>query len=98
MLTEAAAPAPAPVVAPEAAAAAAAAPIVDAAALAVPPAPVVPAPPGIPIGSALPDMGLQLPSTLPIPTDLMCEGTAWSAERSDQPGGATPSAGRRDDW
>jgi hypothetical protein len=95
----------------EAASAAAAAPIIDAAALAAPPVPVVPlgglggvpAPvgvvPPIPVGSAMPDIGLPLPSTLPIPTDLVCEGTAWSAHRdSDSHVGAASSVGRRDRW
>jgi hypothetical protein len=77
----------------EAVTASAAAPIADAAALAAPPVPVVPvgglggipAPvgvvPSIPVGSAMPDIGLPLPASLPIPTDLVCEGTAWAAHR-----------------
>jgi hypothetical protein len=48
---------------------------------------------------AMPDIGLPLPSSLPIPTDLVCEGTAWPAHRdSDGHVGAASAVGRRDQW
>jgi hypothetical protein len=98
----------------EAVTASAAAPITNAAAVAAPPVPPVPvvpigglggvpAPvgvvPSIPVASAVPDIGLPLPATLPIPTDLVCEGTAWAAHRG--PGnhlGSATAVDRRDHW
>ncbi|UXA20383.1 hypothetical protein [Mycobacterium sp. SMC-4] len=38
--------------------------------------------PAVPLGDAFPALPL-LPATLPMPTDLICEGTAWSAGATD---------------
>ncbi|WP_264058663.1 hypothetical protein [Mycolicibacterium psychrotolerans] len=57
------------------------------------PVPVVPLPEGLP--------GLPLlPGGLPVPEDLVCEGTAWSAEtgRGPSDGGAATGERRDDRW
>jgi hypothetical protein len=58
----------------------------------VPPVPVAP------LAEAVPGFPL-LPSSLPVPHDFVCEGTAWSAKRNPD---VTPHsallAGRRDQW
>lgn len=61
-------------------------------------APALPIP-AVPLGDAAPGLPL-LPATLPVRQDLVCEGTAWSAQL-DSADGATPvpaSAERRDQW
>ncbi len=55
-----------------------------------PPVPPVPVP-VTPITNALPGLPL-LPSSLPMPTDLVCEGTAWSADRTSRGGERTVTA------
>jgi hypothetical protein len=98
VLSATAAPVAAP--APAAAPIAEAAPVAEAAGILAPPAPPVPVVPvpaavGIPpvppvavpiapIAQAVPGFPL-LPSALPVPHDLVCEGTAWSAKRSPDP-------------
>ncbi|MCV7152850.1 hypothetical protein H7I57_16715, partial [Mycobacterium pyrenivorans] len=67
-----------------------------------PPVPAAPAAalPAVPLGDALPGLPL-LPATLPVPHDLVCEGTAWSAGQSpDESGVPTASTrqDRRDEW
>jgi hypothetical protein len=80
-----------------------------------PPAPPVPVPavplagglppvpvtvPVVPIAEAVPGLPL-LPSSLPVPHDFVCEGTAWSAERNaggDATGHALLAADRRGEW
>jgi hypothetical protein len=63
---------------------------------AIPPAVV----PVAPLAEAVPGFPL-LPSSMPLPHDFVCEGTAWSAKRYPD-AGVTPHsallAGRRDQW
>jgi hypothetical protein len=69
------------------------------AAAAVPPVPPVVVPVA-PLAEAVPDLPL-LPSSLPVPHDFVCEGTAWSAERNPDTGATSRSAllaDRRDQW
>jgi hypothetical protein len=69
---------------------------VHAAAAPVPPVVV----PVAPIADAVPGFPL-LPSSLPVPHDFVCEGTAWSAKRNPDTGVAPRSAllaERRDQW
>jgi hypothetical protein len=94
----------------------AAAPVAEAAGVVPPPAPAVPVPavpladglppvppvtvPVAPIAEAVPGLPL-LPSSLPVPHDFVCEGTAWSAGRNTA-GDAAPrrplTADRRHEW
>jgi hypothetical protein len=77
------------------------------------PVPVVPMPaagaipaippvvvPVAPLAEAVPGFPL-LPSSMPLPHDFVCEGTAWSAKRNAD-AGVTPQsallASRRDQW
>jgi hypothetical protein len=71
----------------------------------VPPVGAIPAVPPVvvpvaPLADALPGFPL-LPSSLPLPHDFICEGTAWSAKRTPD-AGVTPHsallADRRDQW
>jgi hypothetical protein len=65
---------------------------------AIPPVPPVVVPVA-PLAEAVPGFPL-LPSSLPVPHDFVCEGTAWSAKRNSD-AGATHSAllaERRDQW
>jgi hypothetical protein len=53
-----------------------------------------------PIAEAVPGLPL-LPSSLPVPHDFVCEGTAWSAERKAGGNASTPApvaANRRVEW
>jgi hypothetical protein len=91
--------------APIADAAGVAAPIADAAGV-VPPAPVFPdignlgsfVPAALPVPS-VPGLPVPLPQTVSLPHDLICEGTAWSASKSNA---HPPTVGRalanRRDW
>ncbi|KWX67349.1 hypothetical protein ASJ79_21935 [Mycobacterium sp. NAZ190054] len=62
-------------------------PVVPAGAPAAPPLTL----PAVPLGDAVPGLPL-LPATLPVPRDLVCEGTAWSSGRTEQPESVTPAA------
>jgi hypothetical protein len=55
--------------------------------------------PVAPIAEAVPEFPL-LPSSLPVPHDLVCEGTAWSFKRGhDGEIGSRPTvAAERRDW
>jgi hypothetical protein len=65
----------------------------------MPPVPPVVVPVA-PLAEAVPGFPL-LPSSLPVPHDFVCEGTAWSAKRNPDTG-VTPHsalvADRRDPW
>jgi len=69
------------------------------AAAAIPPVPPVVVPVA-PLADAVPGFPL-LPTSLPVPHDFVCEGTAWSAKRNPGVGGTPHSAlvaERRDQW
>ena len=63
-------------------------------------APVADATPIAPLAEAVPGFPL-LPSSMPLPHDFVCEGTAWSAKRNPN-AVVTPHpallASRRDQW
>jgi collagen type IV alpha len=49
---------------------------------------------------SIPGVGIPLPSQLPVPSDLLCVGTDWSASQGDH-GAQSPSASTvngRDRW
>ncbi|AFM17358.1 hypothetical protein Mycch_2586 [Mycolicibacterium chubuense NBB4] len=56
---------------------------------------------GVPLGDAVPGMRL-LPDTLPVPQDLVCEGTAWAEKRTPgdphQDSDGTAVAASRTHW
>jgi hypothetical protein len=49
---------------------------------------------------SVPGLGIPLPNKMPVPSDLLCAGTDWSASQGDH--GALPAVGpaadRRDRW
>ncbi|MCV7073159.1 hypothetical protein H7H73_25355 [Mycobacterium rufum] len=62
-------------------------------------APAVPVP-VVPLPESVPGLPL-LPATLPVPQDLVCEGTAWSAttgQDGSDGGGVPPGERRTDAW
>lgn len=47
---------------------------------------------------SVPGLGIPMPSEVPIPSDLLCVGTGWSASQGDAVPHPVEPAGRRDRW